>query len=83
MDRTVRIFRVRDRNGVPFKVLEIERVETCGDRTRKFRLRRLETGEPGKFLDRDTFELNGTGERFVRIQRAPKATRTRDCNKAD
>lgn len=71
MARTLKSIPVRDRNGVKFKVFarEILESEPLDRAPRKFVRFELESGEPGKFLDQETFELSATGERFSRIRR--------------
>ena len=65
MDRLLRTFGVRDDKGIKCKVFEFERIEMLRERPRRFIIRQLETGEIGQFIDRETFQLSQTGERFV------------------
>ena len=71
MSRVVREFRVKDGNGIPFSVFEREYAETIPGTERQRILVRyeLESGEPGDFVDANTFVLAETGERFVRVRR--------------
>lgn len=71
MSRVVREFRVQDKRGICFSVFEREYVETIPGSERLIKRVRyeLESGEPGDFLNAETFELCATGERFARVRR--------------
>lgn len=75
MGRKSKTIRVRDHRGIMFKVFEreIEEILPFATSSRKLVQTELETGEPGRFLDPETFELKRTGERFVRVRRKKRS----------
>ena len=64
-------YRVQDERGVGFVVFEREHTEESapGGLQRKVFTFELETGEPGRFVDPDTFVLSHTGETFSIVRR--------------
>lgn len=64
---------MRDARGMRFAVVRGEHVEAgqAAGRARKYVSVELETGEPGEFVDRDTFVLR-TGEAFVLVPRSKR-----------
>ena len=76
MPRVVRQTLVEDKNGTRFLVVEREySAAPVSGRKRTLIRYEFETGEPGDFIDADTFELASTGERFSRVRRVNKGTR--------
>jgi hypothetical protein len=80
MARAVRAIPVKDKNGVRFTVFVREQAETIPilQRARKKFRYELETGEPGQFVDGDTFVLAESGELFRRIKRAKAVAQSAD-----
>ena len=65
----IKAFRVQDTNGVRFTVFRREHTQQTDDGgpARKLLEFELDTGEPGSFVDENTFELTSSGERLSRV----------------
>lgn len=72
----IKTFRVQDTNGIKFTVFRRERIEPAGaeGQSRKYLQFELESGEPGRFVDEDTFELTASGERMSRVHRTRRVS---------